>query len=80
MDLQEGDWEEFKTYDLVDVNCGLWYGVLISPSGRNRWIKEQCQSLIWSTTTSGYIKPMKTLPNNVNSKAEETYTKKEIII
>ena len=42
--------EEFKTYDLVDVNRGLWYGVPIIPSGVNRSTKGALPDM-----TSNYI-------------------------
>ena len=29
--------EEFKTFNLVDINGGLWYGVQSSPFGVNKW-------------------------------------------
>ena len=60
-DLKEkGHRDEFKAYDLVDVNGGLWYGVPIFTFLRDKWIKVLCQSPTWNTIMSVFTKCMRT--------------------
>ena len=68
--------KEFKTYDLVDVNGRLWYGVPIFTFWRDQVDKGAIPE---QDMTNNYIrlyKPMRTLPNNVNAKPRDQHPKR----
>ena len=69
--------EEFKTFDLVDVKSGLWYGVPIFTFWRDQVDKEAMLEPDMSSNYIGLYKTHETLPDHVDSKTKRPTPKKK---
>ena len=68
--------EEFKTFDLVDVNGGLWYGVPIFTFWHDQVEKSVMPEPNMEHNYIRLYKMHEILSNHVDPKAQETYSKR----